>query len=402
MGDRRFRHFVAKPSAVACLLLTLLPKLALAAPTFRLSASGHCPTRAELETAALAKGWFVASGDSMSAYVIDAQSDGTGAVVAMQSSDGKPLLQRRIDSRDCQALAAAMLVVVEAYFVEIGEPVAAPAHNPSVPVATSPTSPSAPAADKAILPNTSTSNAPEVTADTVPVNTPELPAPRTPPMRAAAKGQLAQPAVGKSTAPPKTKETPAKTATDVQAIGRANAGIGVLFSLPSVPATPRVELGAGVDLPAWSFGTDVMLATSSQTASKLGKDRVNRWASQGLWRMTWLLTKSLPLRPWAGLGMSVVRLNATDLPGSPSRTTFSAVVGGGLEAFWPIGGNWFSRADVGCLVLGTRDQYYVANEEIGHGPRVACHATLGIAFSGERRAASALTAPRPVLFGRFR
>jgi hypothetical protein len=89
-----------------------------AVPSLSVRASGSCPTQSELEAALVERGLGLGSAN----YAADVQSEATGATLRLQHSGQGQVLQRHFTSQDCRALAEAIAVVVEAYFIDMRGP----------------------------------------------------------------------------------------------------------------------------------------------------------------------------------------------------------------------------------------------------------------------------------------
>lgn len=343
------------PAISSALLPLVVVKNVLAVPSFQVSVQGSCPSRTELVRALDAKGSPV--GMSHAEYMVHARSDPTGAWLQLTRSSGERVIERHFSSDDCRALADAMAVVIEAYFVEVGElpkPLHAPAEAPPPAVtitdAAAPTS-SASAAGAPIS-TTQTRNAPEawVLPTTVLVQRQWF---RVVP-----------------------KPLPAL-------FPRAFMGIGPSLSLPQGSAALALEVGGGVDLPKPGIFSEVAATTNLPVVVGPSPNRVWRWMSQALLRVGVPLGTELGYRPWIGVGVAVTRLRAEDLPAPPTRTTLRPLVGAGVEVTWPLGGFVHGRAELGCAVYPYGDIYRVdSTDEIGRGPRAVCTTALGLGLGG--------------------
>jgi hypothetical protein len=347
------------PAIVAC------PLAVSANPIFSLSVSGDCPSRTDLSLALGAKGYGISAADQPSSYGIFAQSEATGASLRLTRSGGERLLERRFSSRDCRALAEAMAVVVEAYFVEVGE------LNRPPPAGLQPASVAEPAPSPGVV--GVGAGAPRATVEAPNVALPAL-QPATNSRATAAPLRLS----AESFREPPPVERPRPTV-----YGRGFVGLGAVLNLPSVIATPGIELGGGVDLARLPLSVELALGSSLPTTSFERPNRVWRWANQGVLRLGIPLAGALQYRPWVAGGLSVAMLRERDLSSPVPRTTTSPLVGVGLETAWLVGRGWFGRVDLGCLVLASQDVYRVdPSEEIGRGPRVLCSAILGVGRGG--------------------
>lgn len=330
---------------------------AAAAPTFAVSTDGDCPNRDALVSALSSKGYAVGGTSEPTEFFVVARADPAGASLCLSQGQSTCLLERHFESADCRAVAEAMAVVVEAYFIDAAQL----GYRAQPPQDAPPTSPApVPAPDGA-------TNAPREIPAQAPSAAPPQP----------------QETILPPSAPP-SRQTPKLAHTRPDLFARGFAGIGAMQAFPDVSISPLVDLGVGLDFASLPLTTDAAIMTSYPRVTGTNPNRVWRWASQGSLRLgvPWL---SKPrVHPWAAVGLSLVRLRAEDLAAPPTKTTSSALVGAGLSASLPLSGKWFGRIDVGCLVIGTRDQYEVQpTEEIGFGPRVVCTTILEMGIGGK-------------------
>ncbi len=286
-----------------------------AAPELSVSAQGDCPSQRDLEAAVTARGLAIGG----ASFIVVTQTESMGATLHLLGAQGQTFIERHFVSSDCQALAEAVAVVVEAYFVEV--------RGPNSTVLTQPLPP--------LLATQGTQSERAASVPTVPMR------------------------------------------------GSGFFGLGPALALPQGSLTPQVELGGGLDLPTLPLSLELEFATGWPSISGAEPNRVRRWTTQGLFRFGVPFVGRLRYRPWAGLGLSTSELRALDVDAAPTKRTSAALVGGGFELAWPIGNGWLGRFDFGCLALTTRDTYRVEPDgEIGHGPRVVCSWMLGVGLGG--------------------
>jgi len=324
-------------------------------------ANGSCPTGRELEAALVERGLELGVAD----YTVDVQSEATGATLRLRRSGQGQVLERHFASQDCRAMAEAIAVVVEAYFIEMHGPDVAPTHS----TAGNDRDQTGAAPDSAPNP----ALAPKPTLQSDPLSSPNsaLPPPIAPPSQTGTMAPLrplnarGEPGSAGKPRPPLLFE--------------GFVGVGPTLTLPSATLTPGIEIGAGADVPSVPISTELALATTWPTISGSGLDRVQRWGSQGALRVGLPLVGALRYRPWLGVGLSAARLHALEVPAAPTKITMTSIVEAGLELAWPVSTTWHGRFDIGCSVLMFRDTYQVDPDgEIGRGPRVVCATLIGV------------------------
>ncbi len=345
-----------------------------ATPVFSVLAQGSCPSKAELAAALATKADNPTGPKDPSQFSVVTRSEPSGAVLFLIRGDGEQVLERHFASSDCRALADAMAVVIEAYFVEVGvlqrrrererareEGERESEGRSAAPVRAEPanlTEPSSSAGAAILVDRTSNAGA--------------IPAPKP------------------------AKEMPTRATTGLLVKGRvilipgpppeysarAFVGLGPALALPQPSMAPEVELGGGIEAATLPLSAELALTTSWGTFGTR-PDRVWRWANHGLLRIGVPWGRRLRYRPWVGLGVMVARAQGQDLPDNPLRTTAAPLAAAGFETAWPMARGWFARLNVGCVLVTIREVYRVEPEgEIGRGPRVACTSTLGIAWGG--------------------
>jgi hypothetical protein len=358
--QQTLRHLV-----LFVLVSFMAPRTADAAPPwFSASVLGNCPARDELVASLSAKGYAFSAAGQPTDYQIVAQTEPTGAVLVLSRGNGNRLMERRFESSDCHALADAMVVVVEAYFVEVG---VLASESPSAPASTA--SSDASSARSTAAGTTAPSDGRDVASSTA--------------TRVAAGGPSTAPAPMNGTtialrAGRVSLREPAASAMS----GRWLVGFGPVLTLPDKTVTPTIEMGGGVAFPRIPLSSELVLSAGlASTTTNKSPDRVQRWASHGLLRLGVPWAAGLQYRPWAGIGLSVTRLRDVDLPDPRTKTSLRAIAAAGFEVAWPMGNGWSARADLGCLLTAMRDDYKVGNESIGNGPLVVCSTTFGFAYS---------------------
>jgi hypothetical protein len=324
----------------------MTPQLALAAPHVSLQASGSCPSTGELSRALLERGMVL---DTEGPYVVVAETTDTGANLSLGSMSGEAILVRSFQSQDCGAMAAAMAVVVEAYFVEVVrqeavrsraafDAASVPAEAPAAVLASPP-----PSAKKPAL-------------------TPHQP----------------KPLVAEPEASPKVQRDEGRKVD-----GRAFVGFGATAALPGVFVAPMVELGVGVEPRRLGVSFELTLASQLPRTQGREPDRVRVWSSYALSRVGFPLGTRPRFRPWGAVGLLMSQARASDVPDSSSQTSWSGLVGGGLETGFTISQGWRGRLELGWVVLLTRDHYRIEPEgEVDAGPRSFLTATLGLEKDG--------------------
>lgn len=355
-----------------------------AMPVFSVSAQGSCPSKAELATALAAKGDNPTGPNDPSKYSVVTRSEPSGAVLVLIRGDGEQILERHFSSSDCRALADAMAVVIEAYFVEVGElqrrrqreqgredgAADSEVQNAArVRVETATVTEAASRAGAATLVNRAPSTGAATLVD-----------------RASSAGAIPAPAptrgkaVGETPVPLVSGQIQLVPSPPPAYFARAFVGLGPALALSQLRMAPEVELGCGIDVAAVPLSAELALTTSWGTFGTR-PDRVWRWANHGLIRIGVPWGRRARYRPWVGLGVMVARAQGQDLPQNPLRTTVAPLAAAGFETAWPMARGWLARLNAGCVLVTIQEVYRVEPEgEIGRGPRVVCTSTVGIAW----------------------
>ena len=144
--------------------------------------------------------------------------------------------------------------------------------------------------------------------------------------------------------------------------------------------SPVVTLAAGVGFGLrWSrLASRLELLTTLPREIRLGDDQVSRWASRALLAAG---SNLAGLEPWAGAGVTAVRLQARELPVRPVRWFWSPLVGAGVAVPQRLGSSWAGRVDLGCYLPFFEERYSISGDDIGPGPRFGCDLTYGIVWS---------------------
>lgn len=315
------------------------PRVSRAAPPLVVRATGDCPSQHEVEQALCARGFALGGG-----FLVATQADHEGVVLRLGHPNGEWVAERRFASQDCPAMAAAVAVVVEAYFVELD---AARARGPSPPSST------APNAD--VSPQKSDISRPVAYSN---------PAPN--PVRGATAWNTGASSRG---AP----------ASLWALTGNGFAGVGPALALPGGQMTPQLTLGAGLDLSPFPATTQLALSNGLASTSGSEPQRIRRQGTEALLRIGIHSTGYIHFRPWLGAGLGVARVRALDIPEASEEVSTTGLLGLGFQTVWPLGKWWSAILDVGCLVLLTRDTYRVEPDGVvGRGPRGICSASLGV------------------------
>lgn len=347
---------------------------AVASPTFAVSSDGTCPTQEAVVAALHARGFSGATRAEVRTFTLAVHSQPAGASLCLRAQAESCLLERSFASQDCEALAEAIAVVVEGYFVQVERGdgqhnwVTQDAEHSRTPLASDSTDDAA----GGVARGGELGRVEQTPARDAPTGA-------TPPISPIAKKELAKAAFSTNTA--------SAAAPDPSTIHGYSllAGIGTTVTLPELAASPVAELGGGIGFKRVPLVFDLLLSTSASQESGKPPDRVTRWPSQGLIRIGVPWGHTLGLLPWLGIGLSIARLREPDLPVPKTKTTSSLLVGTGVELRWVVTNALFGRAGLGCALLATRDRYRVQPDgEIGVGPRTTCSATIGLGadFSG--------------------
>lgn len=386
---------------------------AVAAPHLSVTTDGNCPDRAMLASAMTAKGFTVPPASEPVSYTLTIRALRGGAALQLSDASGARVVARQFTSTDCRAMAEAMAVVVEAYFVDLGTVgdrarAAPPSRTPEPQPASAPSAPAAPSAA-----STNTVPAQDAAGSTLtPLEAPRAntsaagstasnPATNVKTPKPYASTAATTPASDHKAAPAEVPHAKPVAAAPASGLGatpqtkqgnpsegfypRGFLGVGGLLALPaSAGSTMTFDIGVGMDLKRLPISPEIVFASSLPVTTGERPDRVQRWANQGSLRVSAPFAGGVRVRPWAALGLALVRLQETDLPPPPPvKTTRSLVVGAGVELGMPIVEIWSARFDLGCTMLAERDEYYVQVERIGAGPWATCHAVLGIAVGGK-------------------
>lgn len=334
---------------VAAWTLTTGQGHAAAPPVLDLTAEGDCPDRAALASSMRAHGCTLGPSE----WHASVRRVAGAARLELRNSAGQTVLDRQIESNDCAALAEAAALIVEAYFVEIGVMTAPSGSEPGV------------------TPTTAEQTAPAPTA------TPNSEG-RSDPARTTAgrRGEVtsARKHAGRTQLAPPFSSS--------RSLGwHGMAGLGPRAEAPALHFSGAAELGVGLDLPSPAVSARLAVATAVPRVLFSEPNRVSRWPSRALVQVGGRLGEDPVVFPWAGSGVSAVRVRAHDLPGATRRWVWSALVGLGVDTWWPLRRGWFAMTGLGCLVYISREAYRVDPDgEIGRGPRVDCGASLGAAW----------------------
>lgn len=315
------------------LAASLLGRPALASdPEPLLNVEGHseCPRPDQVQREASA--WSVsnaARGGPSWRAVLEQRSAGS-ASLQLFSPEGEEVLQRTIDSADCDALAKAFAIILEAHFLDLG----------------------------LVEPREVSPAAPEPAAKPEPEPEPEPePDPEPPPVAAEA--------------------TPGPWL-------RAGVGLGIDVALPEPGVTAAAQLQLGVLLADnWA----VLLAGQAALPREQSGATINSRVRSQSQTLALLLSKRIPTAgPWleahTGPGLRLSRVEAVDIDAAGELSARPAWQLG-LALGLPVSSKWSLRLDVvGNLVL-QRDRYLIEpHGVVGHGPRTVLFAALGADFTG--------------------
>jgi hypothetical protein len=328
---------------------------AFAEPLARVETNADCPTVAALTTALAGR----RLPDAARAYGLALRKLPDGADLTLSDGAGSPVLERRLTSPDCTALADAAALITEAYFVELA------AHSASG--ASAPASPSSSAA------------APS-----------PVPPPTSPPAIA-----TATPSPSPSPSPTPTPSSASHSAPITFPRLTAAIGGGADVYLEKGAVAANAQLGVGL-WPTDRLELEAHGVLATQTTLDSPPNEVLRLERRAALRaLPWFGATPL-IAPWAGVGAALTRLEALDLSSAPERSVWSPILEGGVATIVPVTRQIALGAELGCHVLLTRETYVIAPEgEVGTGPRFGCSLIASASWSNEPlvgRAASAQAA----------
>jgi len=311
-----------------------------AEPLAALELTGNCPSEGELATALAAR----RLPEGAREFKVVLTEFAGGADVTLVRLPGEPVLERRVQSGDCRALADAAAVIVEAYFVELAAsappsgPIA-PGNEPSVPGAAT-----AAATQPTAAPSTPPSTSP-TPANATPVATTATPRP-----------------------PEATASTPSGPRVDVTLAG----GAELYPEHGSIAAAGQLAAGLWLTS-ALELEAHGMLTTTTTSGS--APNRVSRTERRIALRANGWLGGTPQLAPFGGFGAAFTSVEALDVPAATAEVAWSPVLEGGFLLRQPVGSGLALGGELGCHVLLTQERYLVEPDgEIGKGPRFACAA----------------------------
>jgi hypothetical protein len=312
-----------------------------AEPLAALELTGNCPSESELATALAARRLPALAREFK---VVLAEFSG-GVDVTLVRLPNERLLERRVQSADCRALADAAAVIVEAYFVELA--------GRSTP----------PAASNAAgnEPSAATSPPPAAPPPTLVV---PVPPPATSGARAAAS--IPPGATAPASAGPR--------------IELALSGGAELYPQHGTLAAAG-QLGVGLWLTsALELEAHGVLTTSTTSGSP--PDRVSRTERRVALRADRWLGSAPALAVLGGFGVALTSVEALDIPERATKVAWSPVLEGGLALRQPVGSGFALGGELGCHVLLTQENYVLEpDEQLGKGPRFACALLAGGSWS---------------------
>jgi hypothetical protein len=276
-----------------------------------------------------------------------------GADVRLVTADGTAVVERRLQSDDCSALADAVSVIVEAYFVELEAREAARAGgSPNTSAAGSDGTEPQKSAQNGVPP----SAAPAGENDAVPAPPP------------AESSRAASPASGPKAAP---------------VFVLSLAGGGVVYP-ENASAAGVFGGGAGVIL-FRSFELDALGMATTSTTLGSAPNRVSRLERRFTLRGEKWFGNFARLGVWGGFGAAMSRVELIDLEDGPRRTVWSPLAELGVAAEVPAGAHVALRLEVGCHVLFDREEYTVDHGvPLGRGPRFGCSLLGGGAWRSRK------------------
>lgn len=333
MGFARIRSSPFRRSlSISCAAaLALFAARARAEPLGGIDVTGQCPNQAELEAALADRGLPAGASDVR----LEVHAVTGGADVRLIAANGAAVVERRLQSDDCSALADAVSVIVEAYFVELEARKAERADGSADTPAVTATEPQKSAANGA---------APPADDDVVPVPPPPAAAP------------TASPANGPKAAP---------------VLVLSLAGGGVVY--PENASAAGVFGGSAGVILFRSFELDAVGMATTSTTLGTAPNRVSRLERRFTLRGEKWFGNFARLGLWGGFGAAVSRVELIDLPDGPRRTGWSPVAELGTGAEVPAGKHFALRLELGCHLLFDREEYTVDHGvPVGRGPRFGC------------------------------
>jgi hypothetical protein len=313
------------------------------------STAGDCPTEARL-TSALAERKLPKQAAS---FALDVRGFAGGADVTLVNPAGERVVERRLMSYDCDAVADAAAVIVEAYFVEL-------------------------AAREAQAASAGTSGNAVGGLET-PEKPPALAEPAPAPPSSPGTTVTAAAVVPAKAPPPPEPAKPSATATATRFTVALQGGIDFYPQHADVAGAGALELGV-VPFDTWQFLAQAVLATSTTPVSS--PYRVSRVERRAAIRAAKWFVPAFSV--WAGAGASLARVELPELEGASEHGVWSPIVEGGLGVALPLGAGFGLGAELGCRVLLVREHYTVApgSQSVGDGPRLACSLLAGPSWSG--------------------
>jgi hypothetical protein len=388
--------------------LVLSAQVTNATPHLSVFVEGNCPNQRTFVSILTERGFEISAEAASAEFRVHVNSEPGHSTLSVYRKNDQEVLTRRLTSRDCRAMAEAMVVVLEAHFISMNAPPTGkhtpPERNPPEP--TSPPAERAPASvehtTKARQPtDTATPTLEPSTAPSTlepPTLEPSTLEPSTAP--STLEPSTAPPTLEPSTAPSQTPKSqtispplptfarnstaPTNPQLAAQKTGFAARGyvaLGPVVELPERRVSPRFELGFGGDFTALPLSLELVLASHFPTTVGETPNRVKRWDSQGLLRVG--LPSQIPsvmsFRPWFGGGVARNRLKALDLAVSSTVSSYAPTLSAGFEVALPLGSRIALLQNTICTVYLRRDSYQVNPDGIiGRGPRVSCGMTLGL------------------------
>lgn len=305
----------------------------------RMEVSGDCPGPA-LVAAAFAER---ALPDDARAFALGVRGFAGGADVTLTNASGTTVIERRLVSDDCAAMADAAAEIVSAYFVALARGDATSAAGPDLEAAIPPENPRVP---------------------TPPPLPP--PPPAAPPPRAADTAPALAP-----TRPP--------SGWAPRFVAVLTGGVDVFPQGPNAAATAALGFGVGVTR---RLELGVRAVIGSSTTIGVPPDRVLRAERRLTARATTWLSTSPRLAVVGGVGVASTRVRAENLDTTPVEIVWSPVLEGGVALAVPLGAGFSLQAELGCHALFLRENYVVnGTESIGQGPAFGCSLAAGPAWS---------------------
>ena len=323
--------------ATASAIAILGPAIARGEPAARLAITGDCPSAAQVREALSA--WIVVVDGEQAAWTIEVTRAVDAAELAMRDRGGSIVLSRRIASRDCTAVAAAIAVMVHGQLVELkllpapGAAAVEPAVDPPAAPMVAAAAPIAPEAAR------------RETGPELRVRRAAAPAPRPSSLALAVSGGL-----------------------DVAGVAPERAGFGQLDAAFRLRGRWRVRGAIGASAPS---------------TIEAGMDRLDVWRTTARVGAGARLTAgSIWVQPAIGAGIAVWRIDPRDLAGAPPRWRVQPVAEAGVAVGAPLGRRLALRLEALATLFLVTHRYVVDPDgAIARSPRSTVSLAGGLEWS---------------------